>query len=217
MPEHHPQQEELLEYATGAADEWLAVMVACHLTFCPRCRDEVALLDALGGALLGDSDGAPVVDGALEASLSKLDAPGSAPSPAPARVEPALAAVPRPLHPYLADPAPRFRWLAPGITHLPLELEAGARPVRLLRFRQGYTIPAHGHSGLEWLMVLDGELDDDSDGQRYGRGDVCRNEPGKVHVQRVTSDEPCLALVANLGPLIPQSWLGRLLARVVRI
>ena len=35
---HHPGEELLLDYASGAAQEGVALIVAAHLCFCPACR-----------------------------------------------------------------------------------------------------------------------------------------------------------------------------------
>jgi len=51
-PDHHPSDERLLEYASGAAPEPIALLVATHLALCPACRHVTAELEAVGGALL---------------------------------------------------------------------------------------------------------------------------------------------------------------------
>ena len=38
MASAHPTDDMLASYAAGAAPEGAALLVACHLTFCPRCR-----------------------------------------------------------------------------------------------------------------------------------------------------------------------------------
>jgi putative transcriptional regulator len=191
------------------------MLVACHLTLCPRCREQSSWLDDLGGVLL-DRVG----------DVRELNRP-SPPSPTAPRVSHAvhprppaarnrlLPTLPRPVHPHLVDAQPRWRWLAPGIQHMPLKADGAA--VRLLRFRKGFVIPEHAHAGLEWMLVLDGEVDDSRTGRRYGRGDVCRSETDSAHSQAITKDGACVALVANVAPVVPRSLLGRALASIVRL
>lgn len=212
-PSHHPEPEELLAYVSGAAEEWLATLVACHLTLCPECREEVAMLDAVGGALLsevGRDAEAPLV------SVPVLRPPRPFGRPLRSDVPHEIArVVPRPLHHYLADDRPRFRFLAPGLSHVPLRLVGGDRPLQLVRFKPGFVVPEHGHGGLEWLLVLSGAIEDRATGQRYGRGDISRRDTQDVHSQAVTRDEPCVAVFANIRPPIPHTLVGKVLARIV--
>lgn len=211
MPSYHPEPEELLAYVSGAAEQWLATLIACHLTLCPACRDEVAMLDALGGALLEDTEDRVQVQAPRQHMRS------APPAALPTReISNALARhVPRPLHPYMLEPQPRFRFLAPGLAHVPLTLMGGSRPLQLVRFKPGFVVPEHGHSGLEWLLILSGELYDRTTGQRYTRGDVSRREAADVHSQQIGRTEPCVAVFANLQPLIPHTLLGKVLSRIV--
>jgi putative transcriptional regulator len=222
-PRHHPEPEDLLEYASGGSPEWHALLIACHLTHCARCRDEVALLDEVGAAVLRAAAPAQLGAAELDASAARAfellgDQPAPTPAPAPRALTPELERVlPRPLHPYLVDPGRGFRFMAPGIAQLPLTLPKQPADVRVVRLKPGFVIPRHGHSGLEWMVVLDGEIGDSHDGERYRSGDVCRSEPGKVHFQDVSATEPCIAVVANLGPLVPKTLLGRMLAKIVKL
>ena len=52
-----------------------------------------------------------------------------------------------------------------------------------------------------------GALEERSDGQRFGRGDVSIRMPGERHEQRATPGEPCVALVVNELGLTPVSEL----------
>jgi putative transcriptional regulator len=218
-PRHHPEPEDLLEYASGACPEWLSLMIACHLTLCPRCRDEVAMLDELGGVLL--EAGAPPDVGAhawAERLAQDLSSRAVEPAAEPRALPDHLSGmVPRALSPYLSEPDGRWRRLAPGIRHVPLDAPGRDVQLRLVELRPGFVIPQHGHRGLEWVLVLDGDLGDSHNGLRFGRGDVCRSDVGKEHRQDVSRDDPCIALVANLGPLVPKTLLGRALAKIVKI
>ncbi|MDD9935302.1 MAG: ChrR family anti-sigma-E factor [Myxococcales bacterium] len=222
-PSHHPAPEDLLEYATGTGAEWLSLLVACHLTFCERCRREVAMLDEVGAALMdaaGNDDaddawvGAAADDAAARISERTTADDAGAAGGMPAQL---AGTVPRPLRPYLSEPGGRWRFLAPGIQHVPLQTPDDDVQLRLIKFRAGFVIPPHGHEGLEWLLILDGDIGDSHTGTRYGRGDVCCSDVDKEHSQDVSPSEPCIALVANLGPLIPKTMLGRVLAKIVKI
>jgi putative transcriptional regulator len=206
-PTHHPYPDDLAAYASGVAPEWMSLVVACHLTYCAECRDEVAMLDELGGVLLETlaTDGAPAV-----------------PSNAPARrVEPSKTrfddsplgrTVPRPLHAYFKEPEAAWRFLAPGLRHVPLTLVVSDIPARLIQFKPGFVIPDHRHTGEEMVLVLDGILEDTVTRDVFQTGDLSRrDESSGRHGNIVTSPDPCVCLVVTDGPLNPATMWGKLL------
>jgi putative transcriptional regulator len=213
-PTHHPELDDLIAYASGTSPEWLALVVACHLTFCPECRAEVALLDDVGGALLGDLVRTPNHD-AAEGSGAPIPVLGP-PTPAAEEVRtarhlsPEVGALPRPLHDYFADDPPRFRFLAPGVKHIPLTFSVGGIPGRVVRFAPGFIVPHHAHTGTERVLVLDGELEDAVTGERFVNGDLSQRAEGTHHAQRIL-DDGCVALVVTDGPIVPSSWWGKVL------
>ena len=100
------------------------------------------------------------------------------------------------------------------VVDLPVAVPGGA--LRLVRFKGGVTIPFHDHGGPEYIVVFTGALEEKSDGQRFGRGDVSIRLPGERHEQRATPGEPCVALVVNEGALRPLTLRGRLLLAIAR-
>ena len=55
MPNHHPDDSLLIEYAAGGLSEAKALLVATHLTLCPQCREAVRQGEVVGAALLQTS------------------------------------------------------------------------------------------------------------------------------------------------------------------
>jgi len=213
-PQHHPEPDELIAYASGTSAEWVSLVVACHLTYCAECRKDVALLDDLGGALLDEAprEGAP--------EPLDLDAPprfaARAPLPAPLPEADALG-IPRCVQPYLKDGA-RFRYLAPGLEQIPLDLDIGEFPSRIIRFAGGFTVPKHAHEGLEFLVVLDGVLEDSTTGEVFRTGDVSRRESGTAHRQHIPwRAGPCTCLVISEKPVVASTLWGKLLKRVTGV
>lgn len=208
-PTHHPDPDDLASYASGVAPEWMSVVVACHLTYCVECRDDVALFDDLGGALLdtlADPGGAP---------LAQPASPASTPKPAePVRHvdSPVARGIPRPLHRYFKEPVPTWRFLAPGVKHVPVSLTVGELPVRLIQFKPGLTIPDHRHTGTEMVLVLDGVLEDTATRDVFRTGDLSRrDESTGRHGNAIIGPDPCVALVVTDGPIDPATMWGRIL------
>ncbi len=209
-PIHHVEDAELAAYAAGTLRKGLDVLVACHLTFCPECRDTVARLEAAAAALwLGWDDPA-----ALAASTVRLDdllaAAGQPMAPsapkAPVAVDERL---PAPLRDLVGPYASlQFRRYPLDVRHRSLpELGEGAF---LLDLPPELVLPGHVHEGVERALVLSGGF------ASYGRGDVSDEGGDGVHEVVVDSGERCLCLFVNDGAILPeQGWL-RPLARLLQ-
>jgi len=218
-PEAHLPSDLLAAYASGDAPEVDALVAACHLTFCARCRDVVTEHEAVGGKRLDASASEPVGAQVWAALAERLTA-----EPAPSSSSPGLApniegwTLPRPLAAALGAPPLRFKRLPRGLRTLSVPLSAASRSAghraRLFLFPPGYRLPAHHHVGPEHAVVLAGGFTDAQG--HYARGDVSTPAPGVRHAPRVDDDGPCLALVVNQGPVRPTSpWL-RLWLRLAR-
>jgi anti-sigma factor ChrR (cupin superfamily) len=84
-----------------------------------------------------------------------------------------------------------FRELRPGVEiHVLHDTPEGARAA-LLRYAPGAEVPAHVHTGHEYICVLDGEQRDERGS--YAAGTFVINEPGAVH--RVQSPGGCCVLI----------------------
>lgn len=212
-PVHHPDEEDLLGYASGTSPEWISLVVACHLTYCPECRSEAALLDDLGGVLLDSVDTSPASP--LGVSANELRAlPEPREVVLPAMTVPGL---PRPLAPYLPREGTAWRFLAPGLRHIPLDFSVGGVPARVIRFAPGFTIPEHRHQGLEMVLVLNGRLSDSVTGEDFRKGDLSRREVDTVHAQAIGRDEPCTCLVVTAAPVVPSTLRGRILKAITGV
>jgi putative transcriptional regulator len=218
MPRHHPDEEQLLDYAAGGAAEPAGLMVATHLALCADCRAQVRQLEAIGGALLDTVPAAAPAAAAhaegLARVLARLDEP-----------EPAVGApfdvvlddetrrlVPAPLRGYLDASLKDLRWrkVARGLDEHELALDRPGFKTRLLRIRAGAAIPRHSHRGLESVLVLDGGFTDEIG--TYARGDVGVSDAKVVHRPVADPDGDCLCLIVVEGRLRFSGLLGRVLS-----
>jgi putative transcriptional regulator len=214
-PSHHPATERLLDYASGALPEPVALLVATHLALCPRCRRETAELEALGGALLETLPPEPVAADSLERMLARIEQPVPA-EPAtkqPAPVDPSL---PRPLRDYAGGTLDALPWRRLGpIAEVQLLRDFPGFTTRLLRIRAGVGVPVHTHRGTELTLVVSGAFSDE--GGHYARGDVEEADPEVTHRPVADPGEDCLCLAVTDAPLKLTSRLGRLLNPFLRI
>lgn len=228
MAEYHLPDELLLEYASGTADPGHALIAACHLTLCPRCREVVAEhemiaaeLAGLGRALTDDApadDASAVETSTEEASLAErvlaelgpaLSSDEAPPSPAPAPSGDSV--FPWPLQ-QIIGPHETLAWRRrlPGLRTFDVTLPGAATRIRMVEAKADMTVIAHGHRGLELDLVLAGGLHDRTRGTSFERGDIQCSTAEVTHELGVLPGEPCLLLTINEGPFVPAGLLSRL-------
>lgn len=210
---HHPDRALLLDYATGALNEPVSLVVATHLALCPACRREVAAMEAIGGAMLdGAADPADTpAEDAFARLMAHVDAmPAEPASPPPAIGDPSLAAIPRPLRDRLPASFEQMPWRRQGpveTVFLPCDLP-GYR-VRMLRIAPGRGVPRHTHRGEELTLVLQGAYSDATG--HFARGDLETADPTLDHRPVADPGEQCICLAVTSAPLRLTGRLGRLI------
>jgi len=208
---HHPDEELLLSYASGAADEGFALVVATHLAFCPECRRAVSAFERTGGAMLASLTPATLRDGALERTLARLDEPAKSVTRQPTMSD---ARLPEPLRSYVGNLDRSWLPLGPGVAHR-LLLKRGKTSVRLIRAMPGASVPVHSHEGRELTLVLTGGFHDETG--RFGPGDLESATQETHHKPIADLGEVCTNLALTDAPLRFFSTLPRLVGKVFGI
>ena len=210
---HHPDAATLVAYAAGAASEAVALVVACHLAYCGRCRYEAANAEMIGGLLLDAIVPAAVSARSRNQILARLDEPR--PLDVARAAFAANAWMPAPLRPYLDADWRQARWrrLAPGIRHLPLVSGPPERrgTARLVWAAPGRGLPSHFHGGSELTLVLAGSFSDHIG--RFAPGDVSELDGSVVHRPVAGPEGDCICLLASEGDMKPVGRLARMLMR----
>jgi len=202
MPDPHLPEELLLAYAAGIASEPHALLCAVHLTLCETCRDDLALYEGIGGALL-DTTSATGEPGPVA-----VPAPAATTSPTDGALPDGAETWPRALHPYVRGR--RWRWHSPGVHMLTTPLILDEMPVRLFRLAPRHHVPQHTHEGVELTLVLSGGFVDL--GQHYQRGDITCRDQDTTHDLVIDDDGECVTLAINEHPLVPLTLAGKLYA-----
>jgi putative transcriptional regulator len=203
---HHPEEAWLLDYASGVADEGVALIVASHLSFCASCRDAVALAESVGGALLEQT--VPMGSDALAHALARLDDAQPVARPAPSRD-----GTPSALRHLLGGDLSDVRWRATGPKLGYRNLyRRGAMRVRLLKGAPGADSGNHGHHGQEFTLVLRGGFTDASGS--YGPGDLQVATPEMQHNPIADPGEPCINLSVTTAPLRFEAFIPRIAAKI---
>ncbi|MGI8841015.1 MAG: ChrR family anti-sigma-E factor [Caulobacteraceae bacterium] len=208
---HHPSQDLLIDYASGALRADRALVISTHLRACEACRGEVSLAEAVAGSLLASLPPARMEPDALERALARIETPAPEPLP-PAPRPPGWIEIP---HDVVEAVRKRRRWAAPGVWVAPVV--GGPRGPRsyLLRVGAGMSVPHHTHVGREMVCVLKGAFTDR--GETYGPGDFVESDEDVDHRPQVTGEGECVCLVAVDASLVARDWVGRLFQPLVRI
>ncbi len=209
---HHPNDELLWAYAAGASEPAVSLMVATHLTYCPKCRAEVSILESLGGQLLRDLPAAALDARALETVLARLD---SATVERPAAVASVKRGnpTPRPLRSFVGDDLNQVRWrrVTRGLSYRML-MKRGRTRIYLTKSTPGSGIGLHTHHGNELTLVLAGGFTDEMGS--YGKGDIVHTTPEINHTPIADDDGDCITLAMTDAPLKFRNVGAGLIARV---
>lgn len=218
MPQFHPPESLLIDYAAGTLPEAISLLVATHLTYCPACRHAVQTLEAVGGAMLESLPSADVKTD-LATLFAKIAAP---PAPLP---EPPLAGeawMPRPVRRALAGvPSPHASPLpwkrvtgALSEIRLPTPSRTPGGRTRLMRIASGGAMPEHTHGGTEYVLVLKGGFSDQFG--HYLPGDLSISTEDHTHTPIADDDGDCICLAVVDGTLKLTGVMGWVVNRFVR-
>ena len=208
IPQHHLNEDMLLDYAAGSMSEGWTIAVATHLALCPHCRAQSAQADVLGGALLDSIAPDQLAAEAWSAMRARLEA------------EPAHTAkpgLPMPLRAYVGGDLDTINWraLGRGAAQMLLPTDDRTTQVRLLRIPAGKPVPEHSHGGREITLVLSGSFRDGD--VLFGPGDIEDADGSILHTPTATPDDDCICLAVTDAPLRFSSWLVRLLQPILKI
>lgn len=215
---HHPDDDIILSYAAGSLAESWSLAVAAHLSFCPVCRDAVALAESVGGDCLANMDQENMAPGALAQVLRRLDdmpretfAQKVAEPPGPGNSLPGV------LQRYVGDDFDRLPWqrLGGGAYQYLIKTDDDEAQARLLKISAGRPVPSHGHGGRELTLVLSGEFQDEI--SVFGLGDLEDVAEETVHKPVAGAQEDCICLAVTDAPLTFQEFIPRILQPMLRI
>ena len=192
-----PGDEILADYASGALPPGMSLLVASHLTYCPRSRARVAALESVGGVLLSAEEARDLAPPDLDATLARLDRPAP---PRPA-APPASSVLPAPLRAAVGADVDRLAWKfrLPGLHEYVLDGFDDDEEVSIIRAKPGAPMFQHTHSGVEATLVMSGEMEDR--GRVLRRGDVAIATEEDDHRPRIVGDEICYCLTVMTGSL----------------
>ena len=208
--DHHPSEELLLDYATGALDEGWSIALATHLALCPDCRQKVAELEAIGAAFMVTAAPTPVTK-TLHAALSSFsDGDVETGVSVPENIGSTSFIFPEPLRSYIGGDLDRVPWRRLGLGVYQCVIPTGDKHSvsRLLRIPTGKPVPSHSHSGLELTLVLSGAFSDETG--HFGRGEFQEADETLERQPHARAGEDCSWLAVTDAPLRFSSLAARM-------
>lgn len=225
-PHHHLDDVTLMSLAAGALSVPLAVVASAHLERCAQCRQRLRAAEAIGAALLEqtqpESASAPR-DALRDVMLARLesethveaakvtalytDAP-------PLRDASDADRLPAALRPYFGErfSTVRWKWIGPGMYCT----RARDMPsLIMLKIAPGKSLPLHSHGGSELTQVLQGSYNDALG--LFAAGDVADLDEDVEHQPVTAPGVPCICVSALDAPLVFSGWLARKLQRFVQL
>ncbi|MCF3641868.1 ChrR family anti-sigma-E factor [Rhizobium sp. TRM95111] len=211
---HHPTDETLMRYAAGTLAAGPAIVVGAHLAACPVCHARVRGFEALGGAILAQTEPTQLSPSALSDVLARIDAEEGIPQPPRREQKPAEIDGVRLPDSLRGCGIGRWRWIGPGMRMsrigVPHDPDA---TVIMLRVGPGRALPDHGHVGTEFTYIVSGSFTD-----RFGRflpGDLAEMDEDVEHQPVVDPGEECICIAALEGKMRFNSLIGRLIQPIV--
>ena len=226
--QHHLDVTTLMAYATGNLSEAFSTAVSTHLSMCQTCRDKLAELEMIGGALLDHVEPVDITAETRENLEKQFDLLmqedcSSDISPDLIKIEKQTQNIECDILPY---PLPqimkhsyddiKWKFLAPGIHSYKLPLSAQSQgDLRLLKIAPGYSMPEHGHHGAELTLVLSGSYSDKY-GQ-YCRGDVADLDHDDEHQPIADIGQECICLFASEKTVKFKGLVPKLLQPIIGV
>ncbi|TYR30646.1 transcriptional regulator [Mesorhizobium microcysteis] len=213
---HHATDETLMRYAAGTLAAGPAIVVEAHLAHCSACRARVGDYEALGGAVLEETEPTQLSPTALADVLSLIDGESSEPTAPPAPLEPVQIGRVRLPDSLRGCDIGRWRWIGPGMhmsrIGVPHDPDAN---VILIKVGPGRALPDHGHVGTEFTYLVSGSFTD-----KFGQfkvGDLAEMDEDIEHQPIVDEGQECICLAAMEGKMRFNSFLGRMLQPIFGI
>lgn len=218
MIKHHVSDDLLMGYATGGLSEAFDLVIASHVSLSDDARARLSTFEALGGAVLEDSEPVELSDDSFEATMARIM--GSAPAEtveSSTKTMSRHSVFPKCLRDYVGGDVDAVNWRPIGLGVKQAVLNTGDRDAtaRLLYIPAGQAMPDHGHNGVEVTLVLQGAFIDE-DG-RFARGDIEVASEETEHTPVADIGDDCICLVVTDAPLKFNGLLPKIAQKILRI
>lgn len=218
MTPHTVDEEWVAAYSAGTLSPAKQLLLDCQLAIRPSVGEIVDASDSIGGALLETAAGSELSDEFERGLADRISRQPVPETPPPSPVKATLPDwMPAPLSNYFRSNDIKLKWHAAGVGVQRAKLcesKSGER-LYLLKARPGLSIPAHGHAGEEWTLILSGGYHVGDTG--YGVGDLHQENDNCTHSLRIDDDGTCISLVMDEGRLSFSNPAMKVLQQIFRL
>ena len=205
MASSHPNDDLILEFASGNLESSIGLLMACHIDTCEQCQKKMTAFEEVGGALLETIEVSMPSSNLFERIEAQLDAleeseasMGSIDPLAP--LGSTHSDVPAPLREFLPAQMSDIKWEgSPELRRKPLDMVDTDFQIALFEMPVGGSITEHTHDGDEYVVVLQGGYEDQSGS--YGVGDFIYSDSTVTHHPKSLPGLNCIFLSVLSGPL----------------
>lgn len=227
MIKYHPDDNLLIEYASGSLARAVSLSVCAHLQCCPHCRKRVETLNKLGGAILTTSLAEKVEPDTFTKLMERIhNQKNDSGKPETTKLEAIKSDRIRHQDFHHSDPMfNRLPKIIAKLLHTNEKLKwqrlyGSLRRARLVagqdkyevafqKISSGGTVVEHDHRGLEVTLVLHGSFSDENG--VYSEGDFLVRNPGDVHRPTATLNQDCLCLLVTEAPVEVTGLFGKII------
>jgi putative transcriptional regulator len=216
---HHPNDESLLDYASGAMREAWSIAVSTHITLCSKCRGSISEIEAIGGSMLSQmpptsSNQSCIID--FEKIINNDFLPCNETAKMLTKID-IIEKLPNPLNNYLGKSLSEISWksLGFGASQFLIPIDDKSATARLIKISAGKKVPKHSHQGLEMTLVLSGSFSDNTG--HYTVGDLQEANEELDHQPHASSLSNCICLAITDAPLRFNSLTARLIQPIIGI
>ena len=210
MINHHPDDNMLVEYASGSLPWALSISVSAHMQLCPQCRAKHQQLSILGGAYLDEAPSENVEEDSFSRLMSRIASNQGTHQASPVKIPQSkdvqATQLPKVIQKLLPDNL-QWRKVSSALKMARLTTGQEQYEVAFHKISKGGKVVEHDHKGLEVTLVLEGSFSDE--GGVYQRGDFIVRDPGQTHRPTATLDQDCLCLSVCEAPVAVKGWLGK--------
>lgn len=224
-PHHHLDDATLMSLAAGALSLPLAVVASAHLERCAECRRRLSAAEAIGAALLEQTQPESASgqrDALRDVMLARLESETHVDAAKVTALHPEAVPprgsdpdrLPTSLQPYFGErlSTVRWKWIGPGMYCI---RGRDMPSLIMLKIAPGRSLPQHSHGGSELTQVLQGSYNDALG--LFAAGDVADLDSDVEHQPVTAPGVPCICVSALDAPLVFSGWLARKLQRFVQL
>ena len=210
----HIDDLDLWDYVRGGRDYGERIIIATHLHLCKECELNASVFEDACGELLENSEKVPMSKHSIDIALARTEIKTKNMPLPQLQNEIYGHSLPDNLKGIKTKPR---HFLGPNVWIAPIVDNGIPAPNQayFLWVKAGMQMLPHSHTNNEITLILEGGFKDGENS--YHAGDIIYEDGHTIHAPEVLGDEDCLCLVYQDGPILPKTFLGKLLKPFARI